>query len=128
MQKLGSARLVCKLRERHHPSHLVCHSPPLGYKVFVIVISGLPLFPRIMFFHSITWTPRVAMYCNRATFLSHGQGGAPSWSKKKNSINHVVYSSRSFTHVTNVVSVRCRKLCGIRYAALKGWRKIRAKR
>lgn len=81
MQKLGSAQLVCKLHERHdHPSHVVCHSPPLDYIVFVIVISGLPLFPRIMFFHSITWTS-AAMHCNRATFLSHGQGGAPPWSK-----------------------------------------------
>lgn len=45
-----------------------------------MVISGPPLFPRIMFFHSITWTS-TAMHCNRATFLSHAQGGASSCSK-----------------------------------------------
>ncbi|CAL1675676.1 unnamed protein product [Lasius platythorax] len=100
MQKLGSVQLVCKLHEGHdHPSHLVCHSPPLDYKVFVFVISGLPLFPRIMFFHSITWTS-AAMHCNRATFLSHGQGGAPSWSNA--AIINVVPSSRSFTHVADL--------------------------
>lgn len=93
MQKLDTLQLASKFHgvSHDHPTCLVSLAPT---RLKVIVISGLPLFLRIMFFVRLPGCP-ATMHCNRATFLSHGQGGALA--VVKNCINEAVSSSQSFT-------------------------------
>lgn len=74
MQKLDTVQLASKFHgvSHDHPTCLVSLVPT---RLQSDRDQRPTAVPANHVFRSITWSP-AAMHCNRATFLSHGQGGA----------------------------------------------------
>lgn len=91
MQKLDTFQLASKFHgvSHDHPTCLVSLAPT---RLQSDRDQRPTAVPANHVFRSITWSP-AAMHCNRATFLSHGQGGALL--VVKNCINEAVFSSQS---------------------------------
>jgi len=91
MQKLDTFQLASKFHRisHDHPTCLVSLAPTRLQSDR----DQRPIaVPANHVFRSITWNP-ATIHCNRATFLSHGQGGALFG---QNYINEAISSSQSF--------------------------------